>query len=266
MRRIPWPNFGIEVKTGIVHRYSSDTSRCMRSLTRERLCIVIPAYEEEGRIGAIATRAVTHGDVLVVDDGSRDATSMEAHSAGARVIRLEPNQGKGSAIRVGLEQFLRGSWDAVVLMDADGQHDPDEIERLADVWRRTRSPMVIGNRMDRVAKMPLVRKATNWIMSRLLSLTAGVNVPDTQCGFRLIARPLAEKLALKTCRYEVESEMLIQAARFTKHIASAPISTIYTGQKSNIRPLMDTLRFLRLMGRVVMGRILHKGRKREPET
>lgn len=219
-----------------------------------KLCILIPAFNEEGRVGAMVDAARRYGDVVVVDDGSRDGTSKEAQAMGAYVIPFSENRGKGAAIQAGFSYFLKGHWDAVVIMDGDGQHDPCEIQNFLDVVAVDSSAMVIGNRMGSAHNMPLIRKATNYAMSALLSVVTGVNVPDTQCGFRLIRRVLVEKMSLEACRFDVESEIFLEAARFRKDIKSVPITSIYRDEKSKIRPLRDTVRFFKLLMRVLRRR------------
>ena len=95
--------------------------------------------------------------------------------------------------------------------------------------------------------MPYVRLFTNKFMSWLISLAAGQSVPDTQCGFRLIKRGVLERIDLKTSKYETESEIIIQASRLGFKIESIPVKSIYEGEKSQINPVVDTLRFIRFI-------------------
>lgn len=213
--------------------------------------ILIPAYLEEKRIGAVVKEALHYGKVLVVDDGSTDCTAQEAEASGAEVIRQEINRGKGAAIKTGFNRFLEGDCQGIVLMDGDGQHDPREIALFTSAASDPSVMMVVGNRMGKAQNMPIVRKATNWLMSKILSFFVGVDVPDTQCGFRWIRRALVEKIKLRSDRFDVESDLLIEAGRVTKNIVSVPVSTIYRDEKSKIKPVRDTLRFFRLMFRAL---------------
>lgn len=219
-----------------------------------KLCILIPAYHEEGRIGRVAAQALQFGDVVVVDDGSKDQTAEEARAQGAHVICHSTNQGKGAAIQTGFDFFLPKAWDALILMDGDAQHDPKEIPKFIEASLDPSTAMVVGNRMTGTGAMPFIRVATNWVMSKILSLFAGVNVPDSQCGFRLMKRELIEKIKLKSKRFDVESEILIQAAQYKGGIRSVPIASIYGNEKSKIKPLRDTLRFLKLMIKALVNR------------
>ena len=117
--------------------------------------------------------------------------------------------------------------------------------------------MIIGNRMSDARNMPFVRILTNRLMSWFLSLVTRQNIPDTQCGFRLVKRELLEKVNLVTSKYEMESEMLIKASRRGFKIKSVLVKTIYGDQKSQINPLVDTFRFVRLMIRDFLKRIKH---------
>ncbi len=212
--------------------------------------VAIPAFNAAARLGPVIRACRELGfEVFVVDDGSTDGTGECARAAGADGARHERNRGKGAAIRTALEAFRKSERSFLVLMDADGQHDPLRIPDFVACARRTGADLVIGNRMAGARRMPWVRRATNRFMSWLIGRMAGCRVPDTQCGFRLVSRQFAEKFRPTTERYELESEMLIQAGRLGLRIESIPIPTVYAGEASHIHPLIDTLRFLRLVFR-----------------
>ena len=213
-----------------------------------QLVIAIPAYNEEAHIVTVVRGCLAQGaEVWVLDDGSIDRTSEMARQAGAYVIRREQNTGKGVMIRIALEQFLKSSAENLILMDADGQHDPAWIPKFIEIERTTGAPIVVGNRMEETRAMPWVRYLTNRLMSWMVSLLSGQKIPDSQCGFRLITRAFATHFRPSTTRFDLESEMLIQAKRLGMSIASVPIPTIYRQCSSHIRPLPDTVRFLRLI-------------------
>ncbi|MBI1869680.1 MAG: glycosyltransferase family 2 protein [Chlamydiae bacterium] len=213
------------------------------------ICILIPAYHEEVEIGEVVRQARFYGDVVVVDDGSSDRTGGIATSAGAILLRHSKNCGKGAALLTGLQYFLKGSWEGVILMDGDGQHCADEIPKFLEAARNPSIMMVIGNRMYQTQKMPWIRVATNLFMSKILSWIAGVWVPDSQCGFRYLKRVLVERMHLKASKFDIESEMFLEASSITKEIRSVSIVSIYGNEKSKIRPLPDTFRFLGLLVR-----------------
>ena len=213
--------------------------------------VVIPAYRAKGSIGALVSEVARMGlPVIVVDDASEDGTADEAAGAGASVIRRRINGGKGAALREGISKALQGGCGWILVMDADGQHLPAEIPLFLQEARRTDADLLIGNRMGRPRGMPLDRWASNRVMSWILSRVSGQKVPDTQCGFRLIRRQVLEKVRLTCDRFEVESELVVRAARAGFRIASVPISSVYRRQISFIRPFRDTVRFLRFLCRL----------------
>lgn len=211
--------------------------------TTGRVTALIPALNEEDRIGTLVAALCALGfETLVVDDGSTDDTARRAREAGAEVLRYDVNRGKGAAIRGGIERFLRSDSKALVMLDSDGQHDPAEATAfLAELEKG--AEFVVGNRMHDRRSMPAVRRWTNRTMSALLSAIGRQHVPDTQCGYRAVTRDAAAKLKLHSDRFEIESEMLLEAARRGIVVRSIPIRCIYAGEKSHISALRDTLRF-----------------------
>jgi len=185
----------------------------------------------------------------VIDDGSTDDTRAVAVKAGATVVSHPQNQGKGAAIRTGLARAQELGPAFAILLDADGQHNPDEIPAFMECQRATGADMVVGNRLVRSANMPWLRKATNYVTSAVVSLLARRRVPDSQNGYRLVRLAHFRKFPLTTSRYEIESEMIIRAGRAGGKIASVPVQTIYGDERSFINPFVDTGRFLRMVGR-----------------
>jgi glycosyltransferase involved in cell wall biosynthesis len=213
-----------------------------------RACIIIPAYNEARHIADLIKEVKVYAfEIIVVDDGSKDDTSGIAQKAGARVIKNEVNQGKGASLKKGFSDALQGGFDAVIAMDGDGQHLPEEIPHFLEAAQSSSAGIFIGNRMRNSKSMPLERFLTNKFMSWIVSVITGQHIPDSQCGYRLLKRELLEKLVLKTSKYEIESEMLIQAARLGFKIEPVIIRTVYTGTKSQINPLLDTFRFIRFI-------------------
>ncbi len=222
-----------------------------RAPDRHKIAAVIPAYQEKKHIGDVVRRTRDKIDnVLVVDDGSNDKTAERAREAGAEVIVHPQNRGKGEAIKTGLRHFLNRQFDWVFILDADGQHRPEEIDRfLAAAVSAAEPKLILGNRMNDVSSMPLVRRAVNRYMSREISRVCRQDIPDTQCGFRMLHRQLIPDLLEGADRFEYESEMLIIASRKGFRIDSVSISTVYSDEVSSIHPVRDTLRFFKLMRR-----------------
>lgn len=220
-------------------------------MDKARVAAVIPAYNEEKHIGDVVrrTRQRVH-DVLVVDDGSIDKTAENAGEAGAALVVHDQNQGKGETIKTGLRYWLERQFDFVIILDADGQHRPEEIDRFVGAALSADGPkLVVGNRMKDVSTMPLVRRFVNRWMSQQISALCGQQIPDTQCGYRLLHRELIPDLLGGAARFDYETEMLIIASRKGFRIASVPISTVYSDEVSSIHPVRDTIRFFKLMRR-----------------
>ncbi len=218
----------------------------------KRIAVLIPSYNEGKTIGTIVEAVRERGLIAyVVDDGSRDDTAREAASHGATVLSHEVNQGKGASLRDGFFRIVKDGYDYVLVMDGDGQHRTEDIDRLIRKMEEADAGMVVGNRMGDPKSMPRVRVVVNHFMSSLISVLSGQNIPDTQCGFRLIKTTLLESVALHSSHYETESEILIKAARKGWKIESVPITTVYRKETSRIRPVRDTLRFLALVARLV---------------
>ncbi len=222
-----------------------------RPLDRRNVAAVIPGYHEEVHVREVTERTCAQLDhVLVIDDGSADATAARAREGGAEVIIHPVNLGKGESIKTGLRHWLaREEIEFILILDADGQHLPDEIGRFLAAANASEAGLFLGTRMNDVRDMPFVRRTVNRYMSRRISRLCGQDVPDTQCGYRMVHRSLAPHLLAGTSRFDYETEMLIIASRAGFRIASVPISTIYSDEVSSIHPVRDTLRFLKLMRR-----------------
>jgi len=218
---------------------------------RHKIGVVIPAFNEEKHIGDVVRRTRAKIDnVLVVDDGSSDATAERARQAGAEVIVHPENRGKGESIKTGLRHWLDQRFDFVIILDADGQHRPEEIDRFVAAAVSAAGPkLILGNRMNDVSSMPLVRRIVNRYMSTKISRVCRQQIPDTQCGFRMLHRQLIPELLDGADRFEYETEMLILASRKGFRIESVPITTVYSDEVSSIHPVRDTLRFFKLMRR-----------------
>jgi glycosyltransferase involved in cell wall biosynthesis len=218
--------------------------------SRETVFAIIPAYSEGTFIGEVVSRVFQYvGTVLVVDDGSPDNTADAAQVAGAQVIRHSTNRGKGAAIKSGLEHAAKAGTPFFLFLDGDGQHDPADIPAFFEVMNNSDADLVVGNRMTNLAAMPVVRRLTNKFMSWQIGAICKVPLPDSQCGFRLVRRELLPVLNAPSDRFEFESESLILAARHGFRIKCVPIRTIYSTQKSKIRPVRDTIRYTRLISK-----------------
>lgn len=215
-----------------------------------RVCVLIPAYNEEQQVGHVVRESLKHvADVVVIDDGSSDRTAETAAHAGARVIRQPNNEGKGAALNAGFEFARKNGFDIVITLDADGQHLPSEVPKFIEAYRRTRIPVLIGSRMADLETMPPVRKMTNLFMSWLLGRVMGQYIPDTQCGFRLYRCDILPLVSTGSKRFAAESEILLNLAHRGFRMDAVRVSTVYGREHSKIRALPDTLRFFRMLWR-----------------
>ncbi|MFH1778784.1 MAG: glycosyltransferase family 2 protein [Candidatus Omnitrophota bacterium] len=210
-----------------------------------RGCVIIPAYNEEMTIGPVVREIRAKGlDCVVVNDGSSDKTRQVAEHEGAYVISHPKNYGKGTSLTDGFRYSLNRNYNYIITMDGDGQHNPDEIDNFLKVAEKGDTQIVLGNRMCNPKDMPLIRRLTNRFMSLFISSIVHQKLPDSQCGFRLIKSEVLKVIACTATKYEIESEVIIRAARAGFKIKSIPIRSIYKGEKSQIRPVADTLRFI----------------------
>lgn len=201
---------------------------------------VVPAYQAASTVGDVVAGLLPHVPrVLVVDDGSTDGTEAAAASAGAQVLALPINAGKGAALRAALDLVLPTVATHVAFVDADGQHDPQDVPRLLAA-ARSGDEFVIGSRMNGADGIPPVRFRANEIGSRILARMTGHDVEDAQSGFRVIAADVLRKLSLSARGYSIETEVLLKAARHVRRFRHVPVRAIYTGAPSHYRPFRDT--------------------------
>nr|MBU1327952.1 glycosyltransferase family 2 protein [Candidatus Omnitrophota bacterium] len=217
-------------------------------MSESNIFIVIPTYNESKTIGAIVRTLGQRGfRIIVVDDGSKDNTIVEANKFGAEIIVHAKNSGKGRCIREGLEYALENNCEACITMDGDGQHSLNDIDKFIDEYRKSGADLILGNRLHDPKKMPFVRQCANRFMSFIISLLITERVDDSQCGYRLISRKGIEKIKLNTTKYEIESEMIMEAKRRGLKISSVNIDSIYEGEASQINPFLDTARFVKFI-------------------
>jgi|SRR5690242_2336644 len=216
-----------------------------------RLAVIIPAYEAAATVAEVVTAARTAAPgvpVYVVDDGSRDATAARAAGAGATVLGHGHNRGKGAALATGIARALADHAQVLVTLDADGQHPPAEIPRVAGPVLAGTADLVLGARA-RAGAMPLPRRFTNWLSATLASRIGGAAVTDAQTGFRAISRRLAEAVRPSQTGYDFETAFLLAALVEGYRVQTAPIPTIYQGARSHFRHWGDAWRQARVFAR-----------------
>jgi len=228
-----------------------------------RIAVVIPAYEEAATIAGIARRARRHADaVIVVDDGSRDGTAAAVAGLDVTLIRHARNLGKGASLADGIARALEGGADAVLTLDADGQHEPEDIPRLVAAWRAHPGDVIVGARLRHAERAPRLRKAANRVADFWIGWAAGQAIDDTQSGFRLYPAPLLARLSVPPRPgrgFVFEAELLIEAARAGAHVRSVSIDSIYgpDARPSHFRPVADVAAISRMVAGKLLARGLH---------
>lgn len=205
-----------------------------------KILALIPAYNEEERIGKVVKKTLKYCDVIVIDDGSMDDTGKRAEEKGAFVIKHEKNRGKGDALITGFNYALKNNYDIIITLDADGQHDPSEIPNF--LKKIDKYDIIIGARNFK--EMPFPRRISNTITTSLLSLRTHQKIGDSQSGYRLIKTDVLRGLDFETKRFILESELLVRAKC---RIGNVRIKTIYAGEKSHINNLKDTIKFIKFL-------------------
>lgn len=206
-------------------------------------CALIAAFNEAPHVAQVVRATRAHvPSVFVVDDGSVDGTGDEARVAGAVVLSHRQNLGKGRAVRTGLAHLLTLAFTHVVLLDADLQHDPEEIPRLLEAAAGG-ADLVLGEREFAKDAMPAARYYSNVIGSRILSWFVGASVADSQSGFRVVRLDALRRIHLTARGYEIETEMLIKLMRAGARLERITVRRLqYAGARSKIRPVRDTFR------------------------
>jgi glycosyltransferase involved in cell wall biosynthesis len=218
----------------------------------DEIIALIPAYNEVSHIRNVVERACKYLPVIVIDDGSTDGCAAAAALAGAKVIAHAVNRGKGAALNSGFDYAATRGVAAAITLDADGQHDPDEIPLFIDAFRAGQGDIIIGQRT--FGQMPWVRQAANRTGNWLLGLAMGQPVPDNQSGYRLFSRDVLRHIRPTSARFEAEVEILLRAQMAGYRIGWVPIKTIYGDEVSHFRPGRDVPLFLKMVWRIWLAR------------
>jgi glycosyltransferase involved in cell wall biosynthesis len=222
-----------------------------------KIGIVIPAYNAGDQLRNVLSKAqkyISKNRICVIDDGSSDNTSAIARDFGSDVFRHLKNRGKGRALQTGFRWAMQENLDCLITLDADGQHNPDHIPEFISVMEKSGCDIVLGLRQFRVGVMPMDRICSNMLSSFIVSCVAGKRILDSQCGYRLIPVSVFKTIYLETDRYEAESELLIKAVWNGLKIEYCPISLHYGNNTSHMRRFQDTIRFCRLILRLLKER------------
>ena len=207
--------------------------------------VLIPALNAETSIGAVVRDCkAVNADVLVVDDGSADRTADVARESGAQLVSHPVNRGKGAALKTGFAYAIEHGFDAIVTLDADGQHLPREIPKFVAARAETGADLIIGGRAHLFGEMLPRRRFANRFSARCIAYAAKTNVTDSQSGFRLYSANLVRAIRLRSDGFDMESEVIVQAGCRGFKVITIPIDLGFVdGQStSHYKPLGDTLR------------------------
>ena len=214
-----------------------------------KILALIPAYNEEIAIQAVVRETMKYLPALVADDGSTDATVELSREVGAMIVQNEKNLGKGAALRNGFRYALENGYQAVLILDADGQHDPHEITLFLESYQQNKSNLIIGKRD--FTQMPFTRRLANSLGGVLVNRLTRETIPDNQSGYRLIdAKVMNLLLDSQEMGFEFEVEMIFACLYAGLSIDWVPIKTIYADEESHISPLSHINNYFRILRRV----------------
>ncbi len=192
----------------------------------KKIWAVVPAFNESGNIGAIIKKIKKYvQNVVVVDDGSSDSTCGAASGAGAAVLRHMINLGKGAALKTGCDYAVSSGAEFIVVLDADAQHDPDEIPLFIEKLKEY--DIVFGYR-KLSGDMPFIKRFGNWFISEAIRILYNIRLFDSQSGYRAFSTETYQKIRWSVSDYSMESEMIARAGRYRLKYAQIPIKTIYS--------------------------------------
>lgn len=212
-------------------------------IPKNKICILIPAYNAQKTIGSVLERVSSFGfDTLVVNDGSTDKTSEVVRSYGVSLLEHPKNLGKGASLRTGFQYILEKNYELVITMDADGQHDPSDIPLLLQAFNRVEPDLIIGSRAAGFGEMPFLRRFWNRLGVRAVSRLCHADITDSQSGFRLIRTEILRRISFTTVGFDTEMELLIKACKKGFRVLSIPVhfEKINDTLSSHFKPVKDT--------------------------
>lgn len=211
--------------------------------------VLIPAYKAADTLRPFLPElleAVPATQICIVDDGSFDGTAMLCSTLGLLYQGHHKNRGKGAALVTGFNFLLDKGAKAVITLDADSQHSPEDLPKFLDAYSvNSDAGIIIGCRQIKRGHMPVTRIFSNLVTSRILSWMTGTDIPDSQCGYRLYSEKFLRSISITYPRFEMESEVIIKAALLGFPIRFVDVQTLYLNGQSHISHLADTFRWIK---------------------
>lgn len=217
--------------------------------TKDKICALVPFFNEEKYIRETVKKIAEHVDLIIaIDDGSTDKSAQNISDLPkVKIFAHEKNYGKGAAIKTGFKKALECNCELLFTIDADLQHKPELMPDFLEKLRATNADIIIGNRLNDLREMPIQRRASNLITSKLLSLKTGYEISDSQSGYRLFKTENLEKLFPRFSGFEAESEIIVKAARNNLKIEFVNIPTIYNDSESKMKSLSAIIGFIKVL-------------------
>jgi glycosyltransferase involved in cell wall biosynthesis len=213
----------------------------MTESSRPRIIVGTPAYNEEKYIGSIVLQCGRHCDeVVVIYDGSTDRTAMVAELGGATVVKHTENMGYGAAIQSILAEAKRRDADVLVILDADSQHNPDEIPTLIDSLSQG-ADIVIGSRAMHPNSVPRLRRLGHRVLSYFTNILSRGGIRDTESGFRAYSKKAIQGLKLREQGMAISAEIVSVATARGLNVVEVPISVSYSKDSSTLNPFRHGL-------------------------
>lgn len=220
-----------------------------------KVTAIIPAYNEEPKVGEVTRTLLPYvSEIIVIDDGSTDATLYAAEQAGARGYRFSINRGQGAALRAGFKKALERGADIIITFDADGQFDPADVPRLVSPIIKNEVEAVLGSRNLGVNNMPMMKKFLLHGAIWLTNLISGLSLSDTHNGLRAFSRSALEKLNLTQDRMAHASEIIDQIALHQIKYIEVPVTLRYT--KYSLKKGQNLFDYLKILADISIKKLL----------